>query len=86
MNRIKKLVESMKKDFKMFEYEIGYMRKTHFLILSYLWHSLRYYYWYLQISICKHDFVDEGYATRESGCIEIVCSKCGYSANIVILY
>ncbi len=35
---------------------------------------------------CKHNFIDEGYATPESGCIDMVCSKCEFSPERIILY
>jgi len=87
MKRLKKLIKAIKKDYELyFTFDMRQYSKEHFLVIFYLWYTLRDFYKYLQIQICNHDFVDEGYATRESGCIEIVCSKCGYSANTVILY
>lgn len=33
-----------------------------------------------------HDLVDNGYATRESGCINVECQRCGYSYGTQWLY
>jgi len=33
-----------------------------------------------------HQWEDHGYATPDSGCIDMVCSRCGYSAGRHILY
>ena len=33
-----------------------------------------------------HDLVDEGYGNPESGCIDVCCKRCGWSAGRVWLY
>lgn len=33
-----------------------------------------------------HKYVDEGYAGPESGCIDLVCTRCGWSPGRVYLY
>lgn len=39
--------------------------------------------------VCRvrgHDLIDEGYASPESGCIEITCKRCGHSYGRHYLY
>ena len=39
-------------------------------------------YWVMFNTVCRikgHDLVDEGYATPDSGCINMSCKRCGYS-------
>jgi hypothetical protein len=33
-----------------------------------------------------HNFVDRGYAGPDSGCIDMVCQRCGYDAGTTWLY
>lgn len=40
----------------------------------------------LRCRIFEHDLVDEGFATPDSGCIDIVCQRCGWSAGRKWLY
>ena len=37
-------------------------------------------------AVRDHDLEDEGYANPESGCIHMVCQRCGYSYGRVVLY
>ena len=55
--------------------------------------SLKYYWlllicvmvevkWVINTKICEwqgHELVDEGYAGPDSGCIDIVCRRCGWN-------
>jgi len=40
----------------------------------------------LVCAVRGHDLEDEGYANPESGCIDMVCQRCGYSYGRVVLY
>lgn len=40
----------------------------------------------LYCRLTDHDLIDEGFATPDSGCIDIVCKRCGWSAGRQWLY
>lgn len=47
------------------------------------------YHYCIAVPLCKikdHDWEDEGYASPDSGCIDMVCQRCGYGPGREYLY
>jgi hypothetical protein len=62
-------------------------------VVGFLWYCARIPWWWLRYAalpaICGwrgHTLRDEGVATPESGHIEMVCTRCGFSYGTHILY
>lgn len=55
-----------------------WIENIHFILKS---HVIHYY-----CNVVGHDIVDEGYAGPDSGCIDLVCKRCGWGPGKVTLY
>jgi hypothetical protein len=94
MTRIQLKMIRAKEDFEMCFYgsmEQQGKKVNKFMKIMYVSSGIGMLVWYIQeklyeikISNCKHEFVDEGYATPESGCIDMVCKKCGMSHRTIL--
>ncbi len=51
-----------------------------------VWLTIKFWPLFLVCKIKGHDLVDNGYATPDSGCIQMDCRRCGYSYPTHWLY
>ena len=56
------------------------------LLPSWMWSGVKMLFLRIVCRIYGHDWEDLGYATPESGCIDMVCKRCGYGPGAHWLY
>lgn len=75
--------------FKMgIEYDAGMAEEPmpRFILIRYICFRIATFARALHCRISGHDLVDEGFAGPDSGCIEMVCKRCGYCYPTQWLY
>ena len=79
-----------RKNRPMTELEMAHAYGVHpwwvWLLPSWMWHGMRHLWARLVCKFRGHEWEDEGWATPDSGCIDMVCQRCGYSPGRHWLY
>jgi hypothetical protein len=58
------------------EYQVSFLEFLFYAVI----HHLKFWY----CSKVGHKLIDEGYANPESGCIDMVCQRCGWSTKVIL--